>query len=324
MQYRQLGNSGLRLSVMGLGSWLTIGHHVPDEAAAEQIATCFDHGVNWIDTADAYNKGGAEEAFGRLLKPYRRQDYVLATKVWATMSDAPTDRGLSAKHIMEGCHNSLQRLQTDYLDLYQCHRPDPSTPVAETVRAMDDLIRQGKVLYWGVSEWAGWQLMEAVKVAEALGCRPPISNQPRYSLLWRERFDQEVGPCTLHLGIGNVVFSPLAHGVLTGKYVPGQPVPAGSRAADETKNTIMNNLYLSEASLRRAQRLKELAEGLGATAAQLAIRWCLTNPAVTSVILGANREEHLASNLAAVSLKVPDAVWDEVEVVFGREGSQAP
>ncbi len=324
MEYRQLGRSGLRLSVMGLGSWLTIGHHVPDDVAAEQIRRCFEAGVNWIDTADAYHKGGAESAFGRLLKGYDRQSYVLATKVWAPMSDAPTDRGLSAKHLFEGCHNSLRRLNTDYLDLYQCHRPDPATPIDETVRAMDDLARQGKILYWGVSEWAGWQIMEAVKVAEALGCRPPISNQPRYSLLWRRQCDEDTFPCSLHLGLGNVVFSPLAHGVLTGKYAPGQPPPEGSRAADETKNTIMNNLYMSEDSLRKAQRLKELAEGLGAQAAQLAIRWCLHNPAVTSVILGANKVEHLEANLEAVALEVPQAVYDELETLFALDKSKAP
>lgn len=324
MEYRQVGRSGLRISAVGLGSWLTIGHHVPDDVAAEQIRVCFEAGVNWIDTADAYNRGGAEEAFGRLLRGYRRQDYVLATKVWAPMSDAPTDRGLSAKHIVEACDQSLRRLQTDYIDLYQCHRPDPATPIAETVRAMEDLARRGKILYWGTSEWAGWQIMDAVRTAEQLGCRPPVCNQPRYSLLWRDRCEDDVFPCTLHLGIGNVVFSPLAHGVLTGKYRPGEPPPEGSRGADESKSSIMRNLYLGDEQLARAQAFRVLAEGIGVTPAQLAIAWCLRNPAVTSVILGANRVEHLQSNLQAVDISVPEDVWERVEELFARPKSTAP
>lgn len=324
MEYRQVGRNGLRISVFGLGSWLTIGHSVDDATGARQIATCFDHGVNWIDTADAYAKGAAEEAFGRLLKDYRRQDYVLATKVWAPMSDAPTDRGLSAKHLREGCENSLRRLQTDYLDLYQCHRPDPDTPVGETVRAMDDLIRAGKIVYWGVSEWRGWQIMEAVKVAEQLGCRPPISNQPRYSLLWRRDCEHDSFPCTNHLGLGNVVFSPLAHGVLTGKYRPGEAPPEGSRAADDEKNSIMNNLYMAEENLRKSQELKQMAADLGGTAAQLAIAWVLHNPAVTAVILGANKVEHLENNLATLELEVPDEVFEQLDALFPLPNPGAP
>jgi len=324
MEYRNLGHCGLKISVMGLGSWLTIGHHVPDDEAARQIALCFDHGCNWIDTADAYNTGGAESAFGRLLKGYRRQDYVLASKVWAAMSDAPTDRGLSAKHVIEGCHNSLRRLQTDYLDLYQCHRPDPDTPVAETVRAMDDLARAGKILYWGVSEWRGWQIMEAYKAAEQLGCRPPVSNQPRYSLLWRYDCEQDSFPCTQRLGMGNVVFSPLAHGVLTGKYRPGQAPPADSRAADDSKSSIMKNLYMSEDNLRKAQQMVAMAADCGGTAAQLAMRWCLNNPAVTSVILGANKTTHLESNLAALALDIPAEVFEQLDAMFPVPDPGAP
>ncbi|NUQ00734.1 MAG: aldo/keto reductase family protein [Armatimonadetes bacterium] len=324
MEYRQLGACGLRLSVMGLGSWLTIGHHVDDEVAARQISLCFEQGVNWLDTADAYNTGGAEAAFGRLLAGYRRESYVLATKAWAPMSEAPTDRGLSAKHLREACEASLRRLGTDYVDLYQCHRPDPLTPIAETVRAMDDLARAGKIIYWGVSEWSGWQIMEAVKVAEQLGCRPPVSNQPRYSLLWRRQCEEDTFPCTQHLGLGNVVFSPLAHGVLTGKYQPGAPPPAESRAADDSKNSIMRNLYLAEENLRRAQRVRELAEELGASAAQLALRWCLRHPAVTAVILGANKVSHLADNLKAADLTVPDEVMTEIDELFALDKPAAP
>lgn len=323
MQYRHLGKWGVQISTVGLGSWLTIGMHVADDLAAEHVKLCFDHGVNWFDTANAYNRGQAEIAFGKILKDYPRESFVLATKVWAPMGDGPNDRGLSAKHIREQCHASLQRLQMDYVDLYQCHRPDPGTPVQETVRVMDDLARAGKIIYWGVSEWPAALIQEAVDTAERLGCRPPVSNQPRYSMLWRNP-EPEVFPTTLKLGLGNVVFSPLAHGVLTGKYEPGQPPPAGSRAADESTNKIMMDLYYADENLRKVQELKTMAGDLGLTTAQLALAWCLKHPAVTSVILGATKTEQLQGNLAAAEADLPDDVYRRCGELFPLPASLAP
>ncbi|MGC9320120.1 MAG: aldo/keto reductase, partial [Armatimonadota bacterium] len=264
MEYRNLGKWGVKLSTMGLGSYLTIGMHVDDETAAECVKVAFDGGINWIDTANAYNRGQAEISLGKILQDYDRDDYVLATKVWAPMGEGPNDSGLSAKHVFEQCHASLRRLQTDYIDLYQCHRPDPETPLEETIRIMDDLARQGKILYWGTSEWPPELLQEAVDLAKMMGCRPPVSNQPRYSLLWREP-EEAVFPTCLHNGLGNVVFSPLAHGVLTAKYEPGEPPPEGTRAADESQNQILMDLYWTDEILRRAKRLEEMAGDLGLT-----------------------------------------------------------
>jgi voltage-dependent potassium channel beta subunit len=323
MEYRHIGKWGAQISTVGLGSWLTIGMHVDDDVAAACLKLGFDRGLNWIDTANAYNRGGAELALGKLLKGYERSSYVLATKVWAPMGDGPNDRGLSAKHIREQCHASLGRLQTDYVDLYQCHRPDPGTPVEETVRAMDDLARAGKILYWGVSEWPAALIQEAVDTAYRIGCRPPVCNQPRYSLLWRYP-EPEVFPTTQKLGLGNVVFSPLAHGVLTGKYLPGQPPPAGSRAADEGQNQIMMNLYYKAENLKRVQKLEKIAAKLGLKTAQLALAWCLKHPAVTSVILGATRVEQMESNLAAVEVDLPDDVYKKCSELFPLPANLAP
>ncbi len=324
MEYRNLGKWGVKLSTIGLGSYLTIGMHVDDETAAECIKVAFDGGINWIDTANAYNRGQAEIALGKLLQDYDRDDYVLATKVWAPMGDGPNDRGLSAKHIFEQCHASLKRLQTDYIDLYQCHRPDPSTPLEETIRIMDDLALQGKIIYWGTSEWPAALLQEACDLARMMGCRPPASNQPRYSLLYREP-EEQVYPTCLHNGIGNVVFSPLAHGVLTGKYEPGQAPPEGTRAADSTQNKIMMDMYFNDEQLRRAQRMKEMAGDLGLTCAQLAMAWCLRHPAVTSVISGVTKVSQLQDNLGAAEAKLPDDVKAKLNELFpGKAGSSAP
>ncbi len=324
MEYRNLGKWGVKLSTIGLGSYLTIGMHVDDETAAECVKVAFDGGINWIDTANAYNRGQAEIALGKILQDYERDDYVLATKVWAPMGDGPNDRGLSAKHVCEQCHASLQRLQTDYIDLYQCHRPDPETPLEETIRIMDDLSRQGKVLYWGVSEWPAAMIQEACDLAKAMGCRPPVSNQPRYSLMWREP-EEQVYPTCLHNGLGNVVFSPLAHGVLTGKYEPGQAPAEGTRAADDTQNSIMLDLYFSDQQLRTVQQMKEMAGDLGLTCAQLAMAWCLKHPAVTSVISGVTKVSQLQDNIGAAEADIPDDVYQKLCEMFpGAAESDAP
>ncbi len=315
MQYRQLGKWGVRLSTVGVGSYLTIGMHVDDETARACVRFAFDSGITWFDTANAYNMGQAEIALGKLLNDYDRDDYVLATKVWAPMGDGPNDRGLSAKHVFEQCHASLKRLQTDYIDLYQCHRPDPDTPLEETIRIMDDLARQGKILYWGVSEWSAELIQEAVDLAAIMGCRPLVSNQPRYSLMWRVP-EASVFPTCLKNGLGNVVFSPLAHGVLTGKYQPGQPPPPGTRAADDSQNQILMDLYWTDENLQKAQRLKEMAGDLGLTASQLALAWCLKHKAVTSVISGVTKVEQLKDNVAAADTDLPADVYQALCELF--------
>jgi len=323
MRYRNLGKWGVKLSTVGLGSYLTIGMHVDSATAAECVKLAFDSGINWIDTANAYNRGGAEAALGKLLKPYRRDSYVLATKVWAPMGDGPNDQGLSAKHIFEQCHASLDRLRTDYIDLYQCHRYDPGTPVEETVRVMDDLARQGKILYWGVSEWTAAQITEAVATAREIGCRPPVSNQPRYNLMWRYPETDVFSTCK-KLGIGNVNFSPLAHGVLTAKYEPGRPPPAGTRAADDTQNAIMMENYWGDESLRKAKDLQAIAAEMDLTAAQLAIAWCLREEALTSVIIGATRVEQMKETIVAADVDVPDDVARRLEELYPLPELSAP
>ncbi len=315
MQYRNLGKWGVKLSTIGLGSYLTIGMHVDDETAAECVKTAFDGGINWIDTANAYNDGEAEIALGKILQDYDRDSYVLATKVWAPMGDGPNDSGLSAKHINEQCEASLRRLQTDYIDLYQCHRPDPDTPLEETVRTMDDLARQGKILYWGVSEWPAEMIQEACDLAKMMNCRPPVSNQPRYSLMWRDP-EESVFPACLKNGLGNVVFSPLAHGVLTGKYEPGEPPPEGTRAADESQNSILMNLYWTDENLEKVQQMKEMAGDLGLTCAQLAMVWSLRHDALTSVISGVTKVSQLEDNLGAAEAEIPDDVYEMLCEMF--------
>jgi voltage-dependent potassium channel beta subunit len=315
MEYRKLGKWGVRVSTVGLGSYLTIGHHVPDDVGAEIVQKAYDAGINFFDTANAYNRGEAEKALGRFLSRFPRDSYVLATKVWAPMGDGPNDRGLSRKHIFEQCHASLKRLGTDYIDLYQCHRYDPDTPLEETIRALDDLIKQGKILYWGVSEWSATQIAEAMSFCNRWGLNPPVSNQPRYSLLWRYP-EKEVFPLCQARGIGQVVFSPLAHGVLTGKYKPGQPPPAGTRAADPSQNAIMMDLYFHDDTLRKVEEMSQLAHEMDLSTAQLAIAWILHNRVVSSVILGVTRVAQLEDNLRAAEAKLSDDVVAKLEELF--------
>ncbi len=320
MEYRKLGKWGVRVSTLGVGSYLTLGHHVPEDVGSEIVRQAYEAGINFFDTANAYNRGEAEKALGRYLAPFPRDSFVLASKVWAPMGDGPNDRGLSRKHIFEQCHASLKRLNTDYLDLYQCHRYDPDTPLEETIRALDDLVRQGKILYWGVSEWSAAQITEAQSFCERWGLNPPVSNQPRYSLLWRYP-EKEVFPVCLSKGLGQVVFSPLAHGVLTGKYKAGEKPPPGTRAADDSQNRIMMDLYFHEDKLRRVEQMGEIAAELNLSTAQLAIAWILKNPAVSSVILGVTRPEQLAENLKAAEVALPDEVMARLDELFPLPGA---
>jgi voltage-dependent potassium channel beta subunit len=314
MNYRRLGSAGVKVSEISLGSWLTYGGSVEDERAIACIHRAFELGVNFFDTANVYRQGAAEQVVGRALKGIDRDDYVLATKVYFSMGEGPNDRGLSRKHVMEQCERSLKRLGVDYVDLYQCHRPDPDTPVEETLRALDDLVTQGKVLYVGVSEWSAEQIDEARTIQRELGFDPLVSNQPQYSMVWRA-IEPEVLPLSKQLGIGQIVWSPLAQGVLAGKYLPGQQPPEGSRASDPQSSQFMDFL-LSDTVLGAVQDLRPIADGLGITMAQLAIAWVLREPGVSSAIVGASRPEQVDENVAASGIELGDDVLAAIDVAL--------
>jgi len=308
MRYRSLGRSGLQVSAVALGSWLTYGAAVDMDAAKACIRRAHDLGVNFFDTANEYAHGRAEEVVGTALADLPRSSYVLATKVCLPMGEWPTERGLSRKHVFEELHASLRRLDTDYIDLYQCHRPDLRTPVAETCAVMHDLVRAGKVLYWGVSEWAPEQIADAVLVCRDHGWDPPISNQPQYSLLYR-RIETGALPVARSLGLGTVVWSPLAMGVLSGKYRSVEDVPAGSRAATDDGHFL--NWYFRQSTLDAVAALRPVADEAGVSLAQLALAWCLRADGVTSVIAGARTPEQVEGSVAAADLKVPDDVLQQ-------------
>ncbi len=315
MQYRKAGRWGVKLSVIGLGSYLTIGYKLDEETSRATVVKAYEGGVNFFDTADAYNKGEAERALGGILSGFPRHTLFLLSKCWAPMSGEVNDRGLSAKHIFESCHKSLKRLRTDYLDCYLCHRPDPDTPLDETVRAMEDLARQGKILYWGVSEWPAHLMTRANGIARELGARPIAFSEPRYNLLYRYP-ERNLFPATEAEGIGNVIFSPLSHGMLTGKYPPGSEAPEGTRAADTDTNSVIMNLYWTDENKRKGQEMVKMAGEMGVTAAQLAIAWCLRNPAVTSVITGATKVSQVEDNLRAADLAIPEDVAAKLETMY--------
>jgi len=315
MQYRQLGKWGAKLSVVGLGSYLTIGFKLDEQQSWETVKAAYDLGINFFDTADAYNTGEGERAIGKCLREFPRNSYFLITKVHAPMGPGPNDAGLSKKHLFEGCDASLKRMGLEYVDLYMCHRPDPSTPLEETVRAMEDLARAGKILYWGVSEWPAEMMVETNSIAREIGARSIAVNEPRYSLLYRYP-ERSVFPTTLQQGIGNVIFSGLAHGMLTGKYKPGQPVPAGTRGADDQTNMVLNALYMSEENKAKSQEFAKIAGDLGATAATLALAWCLRLPALTSTIIGATKAAQIEENVKAADLRIPDDVLKKLDELF--------
>ena len=305
MEYRNLGRSGLKVSEVALGSWLTYGGASEDRIARECIERAYALGINFFDTANAYAGGKAEEVVGKVLRQYKRDSFVLATKVFFPMGSGPNDRGLSRKHITEQCHHSLKRLNTDYIDLLQCHRYDDGTPLDETLRALDDLVRQGKVLYVGVSEWKPEQISWALALAEERGFDRIISNQPAYNALNRT-IEKEIIPLCEREGIGQVVFSPLAQGILTGKYKPGVAPPPDSRAADPKQNQFLPPERLDAAQLERVQLLRPVASSLGLSMAQLALAWCLRQPNVASVIIGASRASQVEDNVKASGVKLPE------------------
>ena len=315
MEYRKLGKWGAKVSSLSLGTYLTVGFTSDAGTSKALVKTALDAGINYFDTADAYNRGEAEKALGELVAGVKRSDLFILTKVWAPMSDAPNDRGLSAKHIKESCDKSLKRLGMDYVDCYMCHRPDADTPLDETILAMEDLIRAGKVIYWGVSEWPAPLMVRANELAARLGARPIAVSQPRYNLLYRYP-ESLLFPTTAEEGIGNVIFSPLAHGMLTGKYKPGQDAPKGSRASDDRQNLVIKAMYWTEEYKQKGQELAAIAKDFGASAAELAIAWCLRNPNVSSVILGASRVEQLQQNHKALELQLTDDVLNRIETLY--------
>ncbi|HEY9759322.1 MAG TPA: aldo/keto reductase family protein [Oculatellaceae cyanobacterium] len=316
MNYRKLGKWGLRVSEVGLGSWLTYGGIVDEKGTAEQVKFAFDQGINFFDTANVYSGGHGEVAVGKALKDLPRHEIVLATKVFFPMGRGPNDKGLSRKHIFEQCAASLQRLQTEYIDLYQCHRFDPDVPIYEVVRAMDDLTRQGKILYWGVSEWSADQIREAVDCAYALNAMPPISNQPQYNML-QKSIENDVIPVSKELGLGQVVFSPLAQGVLTGKYLPGEPFPSDSRAANENANSfLIGRETMRKDTLSAVQRVVQIAEDHGVSMASLALAWCLRDHAVSSVIIGATKISQIAENVKACDITITSDTLAKIDAAL--------
>jgi voltage-dependent potassium channel beta subunit len=317
MQYRRLGRAGLLVSEISLGSWLTYGGGVGEDTARACIREAYDLGINLFDTANVYARGESEKVVGKALRDFERDTYVVATKVYFPMRPGPNGSGLSRKHIREQCHASLKRLGLDYIDLYQCHRWDANTPVEETVLAMEDLVREGKILYWGVSEWSALQIQQGQTAAQSRGFYGMVSNQPYYNMLGRG-IEKEVIPTCERLGIGQIVFSPLAQGVLTGKYLPGQPIPEGTRAADPKMNVFLKGSdVLSDESLQRIQNLRPIAERNGLTMAQLAVAWILRQPNISSVIVGASRPEQVKDNAAASGVKLNEDDLAAIDEALG-------
>jgi len=316
MEYRRLGGSGVKVSEISLGSWLTYGGTVAEQQATACIHRAYDLGINFFDTANVYVRGAAEEIVGNALKGFKRDSYFLATKVYFPMGVGPNDRGLSRKHIMEQCHASLKRLGVDYVDLYQCHRYDEGTPLEETLRALDDLVRQGKVLYVGVSEWTADQIADALRLAKEMNLDRIVSNQPRYNMIQRQ-IEAEVVPLSEREGVGQVVFSPLAQGVLTGKYRPGEAPEGGTRAADPESSRFMRQL-MNEDVLSAVEGLRAVASDAGLTMSQLALAWVLRQENISSAIIGASRPEQVEDNAAASGAHLqPDALDRIDEMLAG-------
>jgi voltage-dependent potassium channel beta subunit len=311
MLYRRLGKTGLKVSEISLGSWLTYGGGVEQDTAERTIDQAYALGVNFFDTANVYNRGEAERVVGNALSKYERSSYVLATKVFFPMGDRPNDRGLSRKHVTEQLNSSLKRLGLEYVDILYTHRYDPETPVYETLRAIDDLIRQGKVLYAGVSEWTAAQLEEAVRIADKYLLDRIVVNQPQYSMLYR-KIEDEILPVSEKHGIGQVVFSPLAQGLLTGKYKTLGDVPADSRAASDKMNHFISR-WMNEGTFVKVDKLRKIADGLGVHLAQMALAWVLRQEGVSSALIGASRPEQVVQNVKASGTALDDGTLDAID-----------
>lgn len=319
MEYRRLGRSGLRLSALSFGSWVTFSYQMDRRQAEAMLRCAYEAGVNFFDNAETYAQGRSEEHMGEALKRlgFDRDTWCISSKVfWGRVADPkPTQRGLARKHLVEACHAALRRLQVDYLDLYFCHRPDPDTPMWEVVRTMNDLIRQGKVLYWGTSEWGAAEIGAAWTYAERLGLEPPAMEQPQYNLFHRRRMEIEYAPLFRNFGLGATIWSPLASGILSGKYSEG--IPADSRmnvkGYEWLREKVTNER--GRARIRAADEIAVIARELDATPAQLALAWCLHNPDVSTVILGASRTEQLKENLGAMEVydRLDESVVERLE-----------
>ncbi len=315
MEYRNLGGSGLRISEIAYGNWLTHGSQVEKEAALACVRAALDVGISTFDTADVYANTRAESVLGEALRGERRESLEIFTKVYfPTGPGGKNDHGLSRKHILESINGSLERLGTDYVDLYQAHRYDHSTPIEETMEAFADVVRQGKAHYIGVSEWTAEQLRRGHELARELHI-PFVSNQPQYSMLWRV-IEAEVVPTSEELGIGQIVWSPIAQGVLTGKYRPGQAPPAGSRATDDKGGAAMIGRWMDDDILRRVEQLEPIAKDAGLSMAQLAVAWVLQNPNVSAAIVGASRPEQVSDNVKAVGVTLDRELLDRIDEVL--------
>jgi len=316
MDYRYLGNSGFKISEITYGNWLTHGSQIEQDAAFACVHAALDAGITTFDTADAYANTKAESVLGQALKGQRRESLEIFTKVyWPTGPKGPNDTGLSRKHILDSIHGSLTRLGTDYVDLYQAHRYDTETPLEETMQAFADVVRAGKALYIGVSEWTADQLRAGHALAKELNVQL-ISSQPQYSMLWRT-IEAEVVPASRELGISQVVWSPIAQGVLTGKYQPGQPPPAGSRATDSNGGADMIKRFMNDGVLTRVQNLQPIAAELDLTMAQLAVAWVLQNDNVATALVGASRPEQVSENVKAAGVKIPDEAMARIDEALG-------
>jgi voltage-dependent potassium channel beta subunit len=319
MNYRRLGSAGLKISELSLGAWVTYGGQVGEDVATKCMTAAYDAGVNFFDNAEAYARGTAETVMGNVIKKlgWPRESIIVSSKVfWG--GEGPNDRGLSRKHIYEACRNSLKRLQLDYLDLFFCHRPDPNTPIEETVRAMDDLIHQGKVLYWGTSEWSAADIMRAHAIAREYEMTPPQMEQPQYNMLHRDRVEKEYLPLYREIGLGTTIWSPLASGLLSGKYNDGIP--------KDTRATLKGYEWLREyvitpQNIEKVKKLQPIARELGCTLAQMALAWCLKNPNVSTVITGASRPEQVGENMKAteVAEKLTSGIIEKIEAVLGNK-----
>jgi aryl-alcohol dehydrogenase-like predicted oxidoreductase len=318
MEYRRLGRSGLVISEIAYGNWVTHGSQVEEDAARDCVAAALDEGITTFDTADAYAGTRAEEILGRALHGLRRESLEIFTKVYWPTGPGQNDTGLSRKHIFESAHASLRRLQTDYVDLYQAHRYDYSTPLEETMRAFDDLVRQGKALYIGVSEWRAEEIAAALKIADSMGFDRIVANQPQYNMVWRV-IEAEVVPLCAKEGISQIVFSPIGQGALTGKYRPGAQPPAGSRATDEAGGKDFIARFLSDSLLTRVQELRSVADEAGLSLAQLAVAWTLQNPNVAAAIIGATRPDQVRENAGAAGVRLDEGLLRRIDDILGPE-----
>lgn len=323
MEYRRLGKSGLQVSVLSFGSWVSFHKQIDDKVADELMGIAYDHGVNFFDNAEVYALGKSEEMMGRILKKkgWDRTSYVVSSKAffgWRGKENKPNQYGLSRKHLVEACNEALQRLQVDYLDLYFCHRPDKNVPIEEVVWTMNHLIQQGKILYWGTSEWSGVEIMEAHRVAQAYRLIGPTMEQPEYNLFNRHKMENEYLEIFKNVGLGTTIWSPLASGLLTGKYNNG--IPEGARLSIPGFEWLRDRTYVEE-KLEKVRRYQHLADELGVSMAALSIAWCIKNPHVSTAILGATRKEQLTENLKALEVLplLNDDVMQRIDDIFGTK-----